>query len=55
MLRCFRSKLLSWRARGRRKPPTVSSKGHIGEDEKNYAAENHSFPHCEIAPHQILE
>jgi hypothetical protein len=55
MLRCFDCKLLSWRARGGRKSPTVGSKGHIREDEKNYAAENRSFPQCEIAPHQILE
>jgi len=40
MLRRFHYKLLSWRAGGGRKPPTVGSKGHIREDEKNYAAEN---------------
>jgi hypothetical protein len=55
MLGCFRCKLLSWRTRSGRKPPTVGSKSHIREDEKNHAAENHSFSHCEIAPHQILE
>jgi hypothetical protein len=55
VLRYFHSKLFSWRVRGGRKPPTVGSKCHIREDEKNHAAENHSFSQCEIAPHQILE
>jgi hypothetical protein len=35
--------------------PTVGSQGNIREDKKSHAAENDPLPHCEIAPHQLLE
>jgi len=47
-------KLLLWRVQGG-KLPTVGSKRDIRKDEKNHAAENRSFPHCEVASHQSLE
>ena len=40
---------------GLAKLTTVGSQRDIRKDEKNHAAKNRPFPHCEVAPHQSLE
>jgi len=54
LLRYFLAVVLR-RTRGGGKLPTVGCQSHICEDKKSHASENHSFPRCEIAPHQPLE